>query len=425
VKDNLGINDDLTEPASPPRHEPGIEPGSPLVVTELPVVWETEGFLSLNPEWRVIRANNHAQRILRRSADHLIGHAIWGLWPDLPAAMLKKRLPATACDAAGSLVLYSHEIAARVRLHIHTAVDGFSVILQELTDHKRPPEAALPGQDHDARTDAIPSLRKGVSTLSVETNPQAVATHGETAFAGDGRDPAERLRLEAERRDLARRLVTAQEDERRRIARELHDEMGQYIAALSLGVQALEPALRDSPPYYAQLVRLKGIIQHIGQDVHRIAYELRPPALDDLGLEAALKNHLEVWARTYKCSADIHCHGLVDCTLPDEVETALYRVVQEGLTNIVKHARATSISVVVDRRLSEVDLIIEDDGIGFDPEALESSREPSGHLGLMGTRERLSVLGGTLTIESGPGRGTTLFAHIPLEVVRAEGTHHG
>lgn len=285
-------------------------------------------------------------------------------------------------------------------------------------------EPDVPFCGGNARTFTTTRVRKDGSTFPVEFNLQAVEMAGETVFVGVGRDLTERLRWEEERRELARRLVTAQEDERRRIARELHDEMGQYIAALSLGVQAMEPALRDSPPYHAQLIRLRQIIQRIGQDVHRIASELRPAALDDLGFEPALRNHLEEWSRTYKCSADVHCHGLVGCALPDEVETALYRVAQEGLTNIVKHARATSISVIVDRRLSSVDLIIEDNGVGFDPEMLAGSREPRGHFGLIGARERVSLLGGTLTIESGHDRGTTLFVRIPLEDV-LEGTVHG
>lgn len=419
MKDHFGKNDERTDPTSTPRQESGIEPGSPLDATVPLSEWESEGLLSLDTQWRVIRVNNHAEKILRRPANDVLGTAIQDLWPDLSGAMLKDRLPTSAGDAAGSLELYSREVAARIRLHIHPAADGFSVIVQPLPGHKRREEAAL-----ESRCAGDEHLHEVGSAFPVGTDLQAVEVDGETIFVGFGGDPTERRRLEAESIDLARRLVTAQEDERRRIARELHDEMGQYIAALSLGVQALEPALRDSPQYHAQLVRLKAITQHIGQDVQRIAAELRPIALDDLGFEAALANHLEEWAQTYKCSADIHCHGLVELTLPGEVETALYRVAQEGLTNVAKYARATSISVIVDRRLSAVDLIVEDNGVGFDPESLERSWGPGGHFGLIGARERVALLGGTLTIESGLGRGTALFVHIPLED-KPRGIDHG
>jgi PAS domain S-box-containing protein len=214
---------------------------------------------------------------------------------------------------------------------------------------------------------------------------------------------------EAERLDLLRRLATAQEDERRRIARDLHDQMGQLITGLGLGLKALEGANPDLSSSGSQLARLRELTVMIGREVHQIALELRPTALDDLGLKSALMNFAEKWAERSGVEVDFQDVGTDTGRLPDATETALYRVVQEALTNVLKHAKARRVSVVLQCSLGHASVVIEDNGVGFEVESLADK----GRLGLLGMRERLALVSGTLTIESKTGGGTTVIARIP------------
>jgi signal transduction histidine kinase len=207
--------------------------------------------------------------------------------------------------------------------------------------------------------------------------------------------------------DALRRVVQAQELERRRLARELHDETGQALTSILLGLKPLEDALTDHPAR-AALAELRGQVVAALQDVRRLAVELRPPVLDDFGLVAALERLTEAFAEQTGIRVDFHS-ALSEKRLPGEVETALYRVVQESLTNIVKHANARSVSISVARRDSAVAAVIEDDGEGFDPRVVRE-----GGVGLLGMRERLALLDGRLEVESRPGAGTTLVAEVPL-----------
>ena len=207
----------------------------------------------------------------------------------------------------------------------------------------------------------------------------------------------------------------------RRIAHDLHDQVGQHVTGLSLGLKGLERALDGSggsshgEGLIDRVRWLQNLTGTIGRDLHRVASDLRPTALDDLGLPRALAALAMDWSSRYEVDADVQVIGSED-RLPDEVATAVYRVVQEALTNVLKHARARTVSVVLDRRPRGVRLVIEDDGTGFDPD-VPASTVPGARqrLGLLGMRERLNQIGGTLTVESSPGAGTTLFVAIPLD----------
>jgi two-component system, NarL family, sensor histidine kinase UhpB len=228
-----------------------------------------------------------------------------------------------------------------------------------------------------------------------------------------------RKRAEAERLDLLRRLGEAQENEQRRIARELHDQVGQTVTGLSLGLKGLERLLvtHGGPPEARRQVQwLQRLAGEVGRDIHRAAVDLRPTALDDLGLTESLATLLQDWGHRHGIRPDLEFLGEA-ARLPPGVESAVYRVVQEALTNVLKHARAVNVSVSVERRPDEVRLIIEDDGVGFDPDAgPDASRTMTAkpRLGLSGIRERLALLNGSLTLEASPGVGTTLFVRIPL-----------
>ncbi|OWK39827.1 PAS domain-containing sensor histidine kinase [Fimbriiglobus ruber] len=221
---------------------------------------------------------------------------------------------------------------------------------------------------------------------------------------------ARREGAELEQRALQQQLTTVQEDERRRIARELHDQMGQHLTALGLGLKIVKNATPDPSPERDRLRRLLSITDTIGREVHHLALELRPTTLDDFGLQAALANYAEGWSERSGIEVDFHGSGPDEERLPPPVETALYRVIQEALTNILKHAAARRVSVVLQRSSGQISAVIEDDGRGFDADSVAEHR-----LGILGMRERVALVGGTLTVESGSRPGTTVIARIPLQ----------
>lgn len=226
-------------------------------------------------------------------------------------------------------------------------------------------------------------------------------------------------RAEAERAHLLRRLASAQEEEQRRISRELHDQIGQTVTGLSLGLKALEQGLakgHHGEAATAQVRWLEQLAAEIGRDIHRTASDLRPTAIDDLGIFKAIEAYVADWQERFGIRVDIQTLGRDD-SLPADVSAVLYRVVQEGLTNVLKHASASKVSVVLEQKKEGLVLVIEDDGVGFDPETVSGVAPGSGRtpgLGLSGMKERVALLGGTITIESSPGKGSTIFAQIPL-----------
>jgi len=221
---------------------------------------------------------------------------------------------------------------------------------------------------------------------------------------------ADEVRREREllRRQLLERVIAAQEEERRRIARELHDSTSQSLTSLMVGLRTLDSAC-DNPQVHGHTHELRQVAGQVLEDVHNLAVQLRPAILDDLGLSAALERLAQEWQKRYHIRADVVVN-LGGKRLPDPIETALYRILQEALTNVARHARAKSVSVLVERRQKEIVAVIEDDGQGFDLERVHRD----GHLGLLGIRERAELLGGRLTIESSPGRGTSLYIRLPL-----------
>jgi signal transduction histidine kinase len=225
-------------------------------------------------------------------------------------------------------------------------------------------------------------------------------------------DASERRQLAEAREALMRQLVAAQEAERQRIARELHDQMGQHIVALSLGIARLSRMVHEVEGAKPVLDQLERAADHLGRDVHTLALELRPSALDHLGLSFALTSYAEDVAARTNLEIDVHCHDVGGLGVSGAVQTGLYRIAQEALTNVVKHAHATRASVILEAARDALLLIVEDDGIGLDPDRSSSTVVS---LGLSGMRERAALLGGTFSIESPAGRGTTVYVRIPLE----------
>jgi signal transduction histidine kinase len=210
-------------------------------------------------------------------------------------------------------------------------------------------------------------------------------------------------------RDALRRVVEAQELERRRLARELHDETGQALTSILLGLKAVEEAATPDQGRDAAAA-LRELVVSTLQDVRRLAVELRPKTLDDFGLEPAVQRLAQSFTEQMGIETDVEA-SLGSERLPAEVETALYRIVQEALTNVVKHARASRVSISLVRKSHSVAAVVEDDGVGM----AADSGDPTGlGLGIVGMRERLGLVDGRLEVESIAGGGTTIVAEVPL-----------
>ena len=340
------------------------------------------------------------------------------------------------------------------------AIARYAELLDMLHPEDRPvfDEAVRRCRDEDGpidiefrimRSDGIHWLR-AIGRAHRSGSGEARYIHGVIA------DVDSRKRADGERLQLLRRLAQVQEDERRRIARELHDQVGQTVTGLSLGLKGLEESIRrvtTSDELRERTAWLQELAAEIGRDIHRAASDLRPTALDDLGLYRALKAHAADWSARYGIAADVQSVGNLR-RLPTEVETILYRIVQEALTNVLKHAAARNVSILLEKKGDQVRVIIEDDGRGFDTteltrDPLENGQMGNGQvgdgpdgrprLGLSGIHERLSLIDGTMTIESmgtvefmgtidstadatggsacdstAGGGGTTLFIQVPL-----------
>ena len=231
---------------------------------------------------------------------------------------------------------------------------------------------------------------------------------------------AERLaNTTRERDDLRRRLIQAQEQERLRLAHELHDQTGQSLTAVMLGIKSVEDTVDEHERDRLRLLRLQ--LEQVGQTLHHVAWELRPASIDDLGLTSALSNYAMEWSEQYGIEADFHCGDSGIDELPDETATTIYRVTQEALMNVVKHARnASTVSIVLERKDNEIRLAIEDNGCGFDAaSSSENANSRSDGLGLAGMRERLGLIGAEFEVESSIGAGTAIFARIPLQPQRS------
>jgi PAS domain S-box-containing protein len=230
----------------------------------------------------------------------------------------------------------------------------------------------------------------------------------------------QRIATEERVKALLERLVTVQEEERRRLALNLHDHLGQQLTALRLTLSTLRDAGSDAERT-RQFDLVEQIVSQLDRDVDFLAWELRPPALDDVGLEAALAEFVRQWSSANGVVAEFHKSAKGGARLSPDIESHLYRIVQEALNNVSKHAQASHVSVILERRVDEMRVIVEDDGSGFEL-ADELMRIKRGSMGLTGIRERVALIGGDFELESAPGKGTTLFVRIPLHAAIASET---
>jgi PAS domain S-box-containing protein len=258
----------------------------------------------------------------------------------------------------------------------------------------------------------IYSLDKTIANFFVTEHVQLTeALAGQAAVAIQNAWLFNQLRAGRERlQSLSRRLVEIQEAERLYVARELHDEAGQALTALVYGLGELE---RETSPEQRsrRLTDLKKMTHEVLESLHHLAMDLRPASLDFLGLVPALNQYVKVTGERYGLNAQFKVVGLPEERMPAAMETALYRIVQEALTNVIRHAQATRVDVLLECRNEQVVLVVEDNGRGFESDQTEQVQ--AGHLGLVGMQERAEMLGGTLVIESAPNSGTTIVIEVP------------
>jgi len=210
---------------------------------------------------------------------------------------------------------------------------------------------------------------------------------------------------------LSQRLLKTQEEERLNLSRELHDESGQLLSALSVQLGLLERDISFPDKANQRISELKRTATEIQDNLHKLAVDLRPASLDHLGLVNALQQYIDEFSRQYNIQTEFEAIGMDDNRLPIEVETVLFRIVQESLTNVALHAQASRVDVLIRRNNDHLVTIVEDDGIGF----ILSSPASEQHLGLFGMRERIEMLGGEFAVESSSGKGTTVRAEVPFD----------
>ena len=316
----------------------------------------TDAFVAITDDWRFAYVNQHASEILRRRADELIGRHIWAEFPESVAQPVSRALRMAAAQQTPVYLEAYYEPLDRWFEHrIFPSPEGLSVFFQDVTERRRDEE-----------------------TL----------------------------------RTLSRRLLTAQEEERRRLARELHDEVGQVLTAVKIQLQTL---LRSgATPAPGRLQAAVDSVDHAIGGLRILAFNLRPAILDDLGLSAALRWQGDRFAAETGTEVSLNIERL-EGRLPTEVETACFRVAQEALTNVARHARATHVDVEL--RLGPPEepdglaLRIRDDGAGFEQADARRRMAEGGCMGLSGMEERVRLAGGRFEVRSRPGEGTAVWVH--------------
>jgi len=262
--------------------------------------------------------------------------------------------------------------------------------------------------------------RKDGKLLNISLNVSPVRdAHGVIIGASKiARDVTEHKRVESAVREaeIMHRMVEMQEAERKRIARDLHDHIGQMLTGMRLKVERLLDMLPADGPAHDQVLSIREIASRMDRDVGFLSRELRPTELDSLGLENAIQAFVREWSQQYGVEAEFkwvtspnNVHG----KLSREVETNLYRITQEALNNVFKHADAGQVSVLLHSKKDAVSLIVEDDGLGFDLGEARNGDDPAHGFGLIGMRERTELLGGEFDIESVSGKGTSIMVKIP------------
>jgi two-component system CheB/CheR fusion protein len=254
--------------------------------------------------------------------------------------------------------------------------------------------------------------REFLSKAQVELENRVDERTKELAHANDAlrHEMWERANVEDSRMELLSQLVGAQEDERRRFALDLHDQLGQQLTILKLQLERLNQKVKDDSEAVPLMDELQRTVRTLNNEVDFLAWQMRPVSLDDLGLATALRNYVKQWSGHFNISAQFRAGEHADGRFLPQIETNLYRIAQEGLNNCAKHADCTSAEVLLELRDRHLVLIVADNGVGFDPETVTKQ----GRWGLLGMNERARLIGGNIEVESTPDQGTTIYIQVPI-----------
>ena len=345
---------------------------------------------TLTPEGNIHSWNTGAQRMFGYSSDQVIGRPFDILFTpeDRDAGVAAAELERARRD--GRALDERYHVRSDGRLFYASGVTtrlgdgsglGFAKIARDLTEPQRAAEAL-----RDAHADLDQRVAERTKELETAVAEQQAAQMNVV--------------------NLLRKVVTAQEDERGRIARNLHDQLGQRLTALRLSLERVQDRLTKTAGADEEINRALSLTHLIDADVGFLSWELRPAVLDHLGLGIALPRYTSEWSAHYGIEVEFKGDSFRTGVLSHEAEVALYRIAQEALTNIAKHAHASRVDVMLEGRDHSIALVVEDDGVGFDP--AESAVRERG-VGLLGMRERAALIGADLQVESKPGDGTSIF----------------
>lgn len=324
----------------------------------------------------------------------------------VPPAEIRGHL--RALMASGLVESYPGEDGRMFRLNGHVSARVNASLVYLLSHSDAAPSAAAPVAPFAVEPE-------DVLTLTVPMPPDSCSSCQNSSFVRSVLQDLDRVLMEAREhqsrsQQLSSQVLGAHEAERKRIARELHDDTGQALTSILVRLRLLERAVEDQE-IRRNVEELRELTANALDAVRRMAVDLRPAALDDLGLAPALRSYTEKFSRDWPIGVTFSDEGLRR-RVPPAVELVLYRVVQEALSNVLKHSYARSASVSLVRKDNIVTARVEDDGRGFNAENMASSGP--GGLGLFGMKERLALVGGSLHIDTAPGRGTLITARVPL-----------
>ncbi|MDI1241604.1 MAG: PAS domain-containing sensor histidine kinase [bacterium] len=361
----------------------------------------------LDPKGEIVTWNIGAERLFGYSSQEAIGRKCDFLFtPEDRASNIPEREMATSFrDGVASDERWhmrkdgARFFASGLQTPLYDDADehtGFAKIARDLTERV------------EAQQELLATLESIEARVLERTNDLKLSNESLRLEIGKRRE-SERLRAA-----LLHKIVQTQENERRRIARDIHDHVGQSMTALVLRLGSLMEKYREHPSVSGDLSGLTAIAHQIDSEVDFLAWELRPSVLDDLGLAPAIERYVDDWSQQFRTPAEFIKVGTNGRHMTSDYEINLYRIVQEALNNTAKHAAATRASVVLELHDSQLTLIVEDDGKGFEvTEAAVMTGNGRG-MGLLGMQERAELFGGEVEIESAPGSGTTVYVRVPV-----------
>jgi PAS domain S-box-containing protein len=367
----------------------------------------SDGFIALDRDWLYTAVNNQACESMGMRRAKVLGRPIWELYPDTVGTPFEFELRRAVAEQQTVVFEYCYPTRNRwYENRLYPSADGLSIFFAEVTERKQA-EAALRASEA--------ALRRAHDELEARVVERTAELARANALLR--REAAERQRAELAGTELLRRLVTAQEDERRRVAHDIHDGVTQLTAAAALHVDealSLATGLDDDPRH--ELDRARDLARQATAESRRLIAGLRPAALDDFGLVGVLRQEVDAlqeagWSATIKLDHTAHSR------FGPEVEITLYRVAQEALLNIRKHTEHVRVRVRLRRVDDEVRLEVRDWGQGFDLKRAREGAAAGERVGVAGMRERLVLIGGRLEVQSTRGRGTTIRATVPLPTI--------